>query len=788
MTRRHNQTRSRLASIVALVLLVSGLAAQPLVPPIIPDLPTRPAEQAQPPEAAAPAEADLGADSRTQPVEFGDTLDVVVPRYPEFSRAYPVGRDGSIVVDIVGPLAVRGLTAPQVEQLLVEKLAQWLRQPQGISVRIASRRMTVRVLGHVEDPGTKTLPKGASVQEALAAARGLSVGAVMTRIVIRRQRDGWIEELPCDLKAFLEGRSRLPELQPGDEVFVPKMAIAGPYARPVTTDDIAVALPSPKVLVLGAVRTPGELPLRDGISLPAALAMAGGALETADLARVRRIPAGQGAPEPFDVAAWLAGGGRAPLLQAGDVVVVPSRETVGPVVRVAGAVARPGPVQLLPGSDVQAALSAAGGALPAADLTRVQLHHRDGQQVVRDVVDLDRILREANPEALVAVRDGDTVFVPRAAGVGVAGVATVHVFGAVQRPGAYPLSETRSVVAALAMAGGPLPTADAERVAITRAPGVAGERLLSFDLRAYQAGRTDRLPELGDGDVVEVPNFEVTLAGEVTRPGALPLRPGTNVVEALAAAGGPSPTADLGRVVVVRRVADGQPAQREVVNLRLYLAELDGQAPPPLPVLRSGDLVTVETMPTDARAVLVLGAVERPGAVSTGDEGISLVSALAQAGGLLPTADRAAVRVLRVSQGTNELVALSPVLAGKAPMPKVEPGDVVNVEETGRQGSGVLVLGSVGKQGWVSLGPGVNTVWEVIGAAGGIAPNAKISSVRWVHLGGKAETVDLTRYMRGTPAPPMAEGDVLVVGYNAQTRPVWERILDLVPMVGWLLR
>ncbi|MBI5831842.1 MAG: SLBB domain-containing protein [Armatimonadetes bacterium] len=777
---------------MVLLAFVTALAAQPQVPPIIPDLPTRPAEQAQPPEAVQPpaaVENDLQADSRTQPVEFGDTLDVTVPRYPEFTKAYAVGRDGAIVVDIVGPLPVRGLTAPQVERLLTERLSQWLRQPQGISARIASRRMSVRVLGHVEEPGAKVLPKGASVQEAIAAARGLAVGAVMTRIVIRRQRDGWVEELPCDLKAFLEGRGRLPELAPGDEVFVPKMAIDGAFARPVTTDDIAAAMPAPKVLVLGAVRTPGELVLHEGVSLPAALAQAGGALETADLARVRRIPAGQGAPEPFDLAAWLTQGGRAPLLRAGDVVVVPSRETIGPVVRVSGAVAKPGPVQLMPGSDVQAALAAAGGALPAADLMRVQLHHRDGQQIVRDIIDLDRILREGNPAALVAVRDGDTVFVPRAAGVGAGGVATVHVFGAVQRPGAYPLSDTRSVLAALAMAGGPLPTADAERVAITRAPGVAGERLLSFDLRAYQSGRSETMPQLGDGDVVEVPSFEVTVTGEVVRPGTWPLRPGTNLVEALAAAGGPSPTADLGRVIVVRRVAAGQPAKREAVNLRLYLSQGDGQAAAPaaVPTLGAGDLISVEAMPADSRAVLVLGAVQRPGAISVADDGITLVSALAQAGGLLPTADRAAVRVLRVDQGRNELIALAPVLAGTATMPRVSHGDVVNVEETGRAGSGVLVLGSVTKQGWVSLGPGVQTVWDVIGAAGGIAPNAKISSVRWVHVGGKAETVDLTRYMRGQAAPVMAEGDVLVVGYNAQTRSVWERILELIPMVTWFV-
>ncbi|NUQ01121.1 MAG: polysaccharide biosynthesis/export family protein, partial [Armatimonadetes bacterium] len=73
-------------------------------------------------------------EERAVRVDTGDILEVMVPRYPELSKPYPVSPTGGITLDLVGEVAVRGLTAPEIEALLERRLAEYLRYPQGVVV------------------------------------------------------------------------------------------------------------------------------------------------------------------------------------------------------------------------------------------------------------------------------------------------------------------------------------------------------------------------------------------------------------------------------------------------------------------------------------------------------------------------------------------------------------------------------------------------------------------------------------------------------------------------------
>lgn len=93
---------------------------------------------------------------------------------------------------------------------------------------------------------------------------------------------------------------------------------------------------------------------------------------------------------------WVAFGILGGLLGAGLILLISSRPrgqgvellpapTAAPLrVHVVGAVAQPGVYSLPPGSRVEAAIAAAGGALPAADLQRMNLADwlEDGQRLV----------------------------------------------------------------------------------------------------------------------------------------------------------------------------------------------------------------------------------------------------------------------------------------------------------------------------------------------------------------------------------------------------------------------
>jgi protein involved in polysaccharide export with SLBB domain len=521
------------------------------------------------------------------------------------------------------------------------------------------------------------------------------------------------------------------------------------------------------------------------------LAGAGGTLESADLAHLRRVPRGSGQAETFDLDGYLQRGGPAPAIEPGDVLVVPTRTVLGPSVRVVGAVVKPGAVQLGRDTDLQQALALAGGPAPGADLRQIRVFAAGAEPGAASVVDLEAILRDADLARLKPLAEGDTVFVPKAreAADPNAAAVTVYVFGAVARPGAYPLKDNRSVLAALAQAGGLLPTADGEQVTITRGPAATGERRARFNFRAYQSGETTPVPTVADGDMVEVPVNEVTLVGQVVRVGPVALRPGATVVEALAAGGGPTKDADLTRISLTRRTPEGP--RREMVDLRAYL--VPGGNLPALPVVRAGDVIHLEAGVSESLAVLVVGAVARPGPVSVTGEGASILSVLAQAGGAAATADRSAVRVLRpagdkVQHLTCDLQAL---LTGKADAPlRVLPGDVVNVEDLGRPGKGVLVLGGVQRQGWVNILTPTQTVMETLGQAGGLTPQGLHAPTHLVRANGEVTTLDLGALSRrGVPTPVVREGDTLIFAQrNPQARSLWDDILRMIPIVSWFWR
>jgi polysaccharide export outer membrane protein len=78
-----------------------------------------------------------------------------------------------------------------------------------------------------------------------------------------------------------------------------------------------------------------------------------------------------------------------------------------------------------------------------------------GKDVVR--VDLRRLQQGAG---VVALQDGDTVFVGR--------VEPIYVYGQVKTPGSYPIRSGTTVLQALSLAGGGTPTAAVNRARIIR--------------------------------------------------------------------------------------------------------------------------------------------------------------------------------------------------------------------------------------------------------------------------------------------------------------------------------
>jgi polysaccharide export outer membrane protein len=135
---------------------------------------------------------------------------------------------------------------------------------------------------------------------------------------------------------------------------------------------------------------------------------------------------------------------------------------------VMGEVRNPGPVPLTGGMTLIEALARAGSTLPSASgevaIVRapgakgpVLPDPEKGADIMRASI---RDLEGGSMKQNIELRDGDTVFVPRA--------ESAYVFGQVKQPGAYAIQKDTTVLQALSLAGGVTENGAMNRIKIVR--------------------------------------------------------------------------------------------------------------------------------------------------------------------------------------------------------------------------------------------------------------------------------------------------------------------------------
>jgi polysaccharide export outer membrane protein len=137
---------------------------------------------------------------------------------------------------------------------------------------------------------------------------------------------------------------------------------------------------------------------------------------------------------------------------------------------IVGEVRTPGTYPLSGNMNLVEALARAGSTLPTASGEAVIVHAGENASgptmpVSDDVKDLVRVnlrdLEKGTVTSNAALRDGDTVFVPRA--------QSIYVFGQVKNPGAYAMQQTdTTVLQALSLAGGVTDRGTTSRIKIVR--------------------------------------------------------------------------------------------------------------------------------------------------------------------------------------------------------------------------------------------------------------------------------------------------------------------------------
>ncbi|MFN3652666.1 MAG: SLBB domain-containing protein [Armatimonadota bacterium] len=359
------------------------------------------------------------------PITPGDRLTVVVEGEKELSRTYVVDQDGKIAVplDGVGKLEVKGLYPNQVQERLADALKKFILNPQ-VTVEFGERaKINVSVTGQVTRPGQVSLQKGGRLLDALGEVGGETITADIKRL--RLTRRGEPEARTFDLAAIRADEKLNLELQDGDAIEVP-------------------AIPMLTYRVLGAVEKTGMIQRLERATLLDLIGEAGGTNPVADETRVQVLTRDASQPQLISLKEIRTGKMANPVLPDGAVVTVPEFPHV--IVKVFGALDKPGELRLREGSTLIDALTAAGPFKPEADQRAIIVEAGAGQVQRCAVEKVDDASRG------MPLKDGMRISVPVRAPIQFA------VAGAVQQPNVFPYPRPDEpkvfVTDALARAGG----------------------------------------------------------------------------------------------------------------------------------------------------------------------------------------------------------------------------------------------------------------------------------------------------------------------------------------------
>ena len=662
--------------------------------------------------AAMPVAAQNGGAAR---LAVGDVLQVVLPGEDAFANTIQVDREGRIELPESGAVPVAGLTLAEARERVRGVLAQRFRDLSRFNLVLRERKLLLTVYGYVRTPGPVELPRGANVQQAIAAAGGLLPGAQMDRMQVRR--DG--QPISFDYKRYLDtgDGSVLPTLRTLDEIFVPASPLTGnvevPFDAGALTRQGDAGTDTPAIRVFGEVNSGGSFAWKEGMTVMDALMRAGGVTRFAGTEQVRIIAGAE--PKIFNLKAFLDTGQAAlnPRIAGGTTIFVPvvSEEVkVGPrVIYIMGEIQKAGAYEIKPGMGFFDIIANAGGPTRFAETRQVRIIRADGRQV--ELFDLGGFIERGGGNA-PEVRPGDAIFIPEKANEGqtaswlrVPTTRAVRVLGAVRSPGRFEWSDEMSLLDLLAQAGGPSDRADTSSVQI-----LPGDRAtpIRFDLQKFldQGGRFASLPVIRAGYTITIPeqlsapndtrgtwlrqeaDRSIYVMGSIGAPGRYAFDAKLSFLDIISAANGPSSSADLQNIRITHRGESRDRVSR--VNLAAYFETGDDTI---IPRIRPGDVIYVPDRNRSyleqpaGNVVRVLGAVGKPGRYPI-TEGMTILDLLAEAGGTGGSALDTRIVVVNLSCCANEARTFDLQKFARsgdfATLPVVRAGDTVYVPSTGQ--------------------------------------------------------------------------------------------------------
>lgn len=696
----------------------------------------------------------------------GDVLKISVWGHLELATDVMVRPDGYITFPLAGDVFVINKTNRQVAQELQTILEDYVVNPQVTVIVSEFRTLQVQVLGDVLTSGYYELRAGSRLLDVLALAGGPLKTADLSSVTITRYTlDSLGREqtgiLQVNVQEFIRGGDirHNPLIESRDMIFVPT---------------------SGRATIFGEVRQPTSYDLGIGLDVLDLLALAGGALDSADLERVVVTSQVDGSPveQLVNVREFLSGRAKALQIKPNDVVFVPKKQQV----MVLGAVRSPGLYSLQKDSNLIDILALAGGVLPTGDSQAITISRKlDSAQEIM-VVNAAPVLQGKMGGDNPPLFADDLIFVPE-------GYQNALILGQVRTPGSYVVKEQTKLLDLLAQAGGSLDRAGEELI-LTR----AGEA------RTIDLGGLERLGLQNErvlpGDVLYIPEGrkQVLVLGEVRNPGYFQFRQGDRLLDAIGLAGGLTVDALEEEVSLSRQTTEGTTISiidfTELMNNR-YLANNV--------LLQGGDVIIV---PKAERGIIVLGEVQRPGYYKF-KSGDGVLDAIMLAGGFLESADDEQVSLTRQTEEGKDVRIINFASLQQDRFVQDDStlmgGDVIMVPRSQRS---VLVLGEVRSPGYYVFTRG-QRLMDMVGRAGGFtadAEPAKVIVTRETPEGVVTEAVNLDILQGIEGNLPLQGGEIIsvpktnrmilvfgeVVRPAAYSLPVQGRLLDILALAGGL--
>jgi protein involved in polysaccharide export with SLBB domain len=680
----------------------------------------------------------------------GDTIELQLIGDSAGYYQLVVGRDGTVNLPSLGPVAVAGLGYDLAKARIEDQVAsQMIGTRAHVSVG-ALRSIQVFVLGEATRPGAYTVSGLSTMTNALFASGGVKEIGSLRRIQLKRGGQ-LVKEL--DLYDMLlhgdtSGDSRL---MSGDVIFIPPVGAT--------------------VAATGEVRRPAIYELKPNETAAALLRFAGGLTPEAD-ARTARIERIANQRERTSVTLDLATNeGLAAALTSGDRVQVDSiRDRMEGSVALMGEVHRAGLLQYRPGMRLTDLVGSLDELKPLADTHYVLVRRETGPTRILSAVSADLAAAFAAPgsEADLLLQARDTVYVfdlassrerviqPLLKELERQSAArepqqVVTVTGSVKVPGSYPLEPGMTVSDLLRAGGGLDQAAFGGQAELTRHQVAGGMRrestLQSVDIAAALAGDPAAdVPLLAFDQLVvkEMPEWDevetISILGEVRFPGEYPIRRGETLRQVVERAGGLTDLAFKSGTVFTRL----ELKEREQRQLQLLAERLQR------------DLASLSL---EQAASGEAGAAQ---AVSAGQQLLTELQATQAVGRLVINLDA----VLNAAPGSTEDLI-------------VRNGDALYIPRLAQE---VMVLGEV-QNATSHLYNADLTRDDYIRLSGGVTQRAAVKRTFIVRADGSVSSGESSSWMsRGTPTE-VHQGDTIVVPLDAdRVRPLslWTSVTQII--------